>query len=471
MAFVFKPVVTRKKNGKTVKARTAFFWAEYVNTDGQTKREALKLPNGEGITDRRAAEAALRELLTRTERKAVGLVDLAVENAGLSFRAVVARFVWHLRAQRRTRDYIKLVKNRLKWMGQTAGIERLGQVNEPSITKALAVLSGRKAAPRTINAHRAAFRNLCSWAVTVAKLMDKNPVDAVPTQEIGGDIRKKRRALTHAEAEALLRAAPKRALWYETALHTGLRVSEQAALQWQDLHLEGPRPAIQLRALTTKARRADTVPLRADLAAKLKAARPPFARPTDRVFKTAPKKETFYADCERAGIQYKPDAQGRSVDRHSLRTTFISWLSGADVSPRTAQELARHSELKLTMQTYTDPQVLDTFGAVERLPELRPDNRPETQQKTGTYDDGSVVVGVVPSVVSNMREGHGNATNGEKATEAENDISPCDAMTCACVLNTSIGWEKTGPGRGDRGHWRAIASSGTHGPGRGEPGP
>lgn len=120
---------------------------------------------------------------------------------------------------------------------------------------------------------------------------------------------------------------------------------------------------------------------------------------------------------------------------------------------------------------YTDPQVLDTFGAVERLPELRPENQAQAQRKNGTYDDGSVVVGVVPSVVVNMREGLGNAANGDRAAEAENAVLACDAMTCACVLNTSIEWKKTGPGRGNRGHWRAIASSGSHGPGRGEPGP
>ncbi|HPD28421.1 MAG TPA: hypothetical protein PLL20_00385 [Phycisphaerae bacterium] len=39
--------------------------------------------------------------------------------------------------------------------------------------------------------------------------------------------------------------------------------------------------------------------------------------------------------------------------------------------------------LKLTMQTYTDPQLLDTFGAVERLPELRPENQPKPNRKTG----------------------------------------------------------------------------------------
>jgi len=448
MAFVFRPVVTRKKGGKTIKRRSAYFWAEYVDADGQTKREALKLPNGQRITDRRIAEDALRKLVNRTDRRAAGLIDLAVENAGLSFRVVVARFVRHLRAQRRTRDYIVLVKNRLKWLAKTGGIERLGQVNEPNIMKALGVLSSRKAAPRTINAHRAAIRNLCSWAVTVAKLMDKNPVDSVPTQEIGGDIRKKRRALSHAEAESLLNAAPKRALWYEVALRTGLRVSEQAALQWQDLHLEGPRPAIFLRAETTKAKRADSVPLRTDLAAKLKAARPAFARPEDRVFKTIVRKSTFYRDCKRAGIDCSPDAQGRTVDRHALRTTFISWLSGADVSPRTAQQLARHSKLELTMGVYTDPQVLDTFGAVEKLPELRQDSLPQRQRKTGTYDDE----GVVPPVVPNMRGDDGPIENGESRNSVQASVRVRDSATCACVLNTSIGSKKYGPGVANRGH-------------------
>ncbi|MGQ9650611.1 MAG: tyrosine-type recombinase/integrase [Phycisphaerae bacterium] len=184
------------------------------------------------------------------------------------------------------------------------------------------------------------------------------------------------------------------------------------------------------------------------------------------MFKHAPKKETFYASCERAGIAYKPDAQGRSVNRHSLRTTFITWLSAADVSPRTAQKLAGHSDLKLTMQTYTDPQVLDTLSAIERLPELHPEWYVQQQQATGTYDEG-----VVPSVIVNLHEEHRNAMNGEKTIEAENAVSVCDATTCASVLNTSLGRKKVGPGRGNRGHWRAIAGSGTHGPGRGEPGP
>jgi len=432
MAFVFRPVVIRKKNGKTIKRRSAFYWAEYVDTDGQMRREALKLPNGERITDRRAAEAALRELLTRTERKAVGLVDLAVENAGLSFRSVLARFAWHLRAKRRTPYHITKTLRRVKWLSKTGGIERLSQLNEPNISKALAVLANRRVSPKTLNDYRAAVNTVCMWAVRVAKLLDRNPVEAVPRQETNGDIRKVRRALTPDEAERLLAVSKNRSLWYEVAMFTGLRVSEQKALRWQDLELEGDRPVIHLRATATKSRRADSVPLRPSLAAKLTVTKPRFARPTDRVFKAAPKGATFRRDCRRAGIDYSPDDRGRTVDRHSLRTTFISWLSAADVHPRTAQELARHTDLRLTMKNYTDPRALDTFNAVNRLPELHPERHSQRQKATGTYDERVVV-----PVVVNMRGRHGNTVNAENRPEAENPVSPCDALTCASVLFTS----------------------------------
>jgi hypothetical protein len=40
-------------------------------------------------------------------------------------------------------------------------------------------------------------------------------------------------------------------------------------------------------------------------------------------------------------------------------------VSAAGVHPRTAQALARHSKLDLTMRAYTDVQLLDLRGAVE----------------------------------------------------------------------------------------------------------
>ena len=72
-------------------------------------------------------------------------------------------------------------------------------------------------------------------------------------------------------------------------------------------------------------------------------------------------------DLEEAGIDYK-DESGMIVDSHALRTTFITNLSRAGVSPKMAQTLARHSDINLTMNTYTTLGVYDQSAAVESLP-------------------------------------------------------------------------------------------------------
>lgn len=56
-------------------------------------------------------------------------------------------------------------------------------------------------------------------------------------------------------------------------LSTGLPRDELKQLQWGDVKMNAPMPHIQLRAETTKAKRADALPLRADLVELLKAHR------------------------------------------------------------------------------------------------------------------------------------------------------------------------------------------------------
>jgi len=64
------------------------------------------------------------------------------------------------------------------------------------------------------------------------------------------------------------------------------------------------------------------------------------------------------------------DAQGRYADFHALRKSFITNLSKSGVSPKMAQSLARHSDINLTMNVYTDVVLEDQAVAVELLPEL-----------------------------------------------------------------------------------------------------
>jgi hypothetical protein len=61
---------------------------------------------------------------------------------------------------------------------------------------------------------------------------------------------------------------------------------------------------------------------------------------------------------------------------------LFTHLSAAGVSPRTAQAVMRHSEIMLTMATYTDERLLDSAGAVALLPHL-PIDATETEAASG----------------------------------------------------------------------------------------
>ena len=114
---------------------------------------------------------------------------------------------------------------------------------------------------------------------------------------------------------------------------TDLRLGAVEALQWRDPRLDGQQQSIQPRASTAKAERADELPLHHDLAIELTAAMPPTAQPGDRVSRSVSALLTFKRDLQRADIPFEDD-RGHTVDRHGLRTTFVSWLGLYEVDPR-----------------------------------------------------------------------------------------------------------------------------------------
>ncbi len=69
----------------------------------------------------------------------------------------------------------------------------------------------------------------------------------------------------------------------------------------------------------------------------------------------------------------KTDADGCVIHIHALRHSFGTHLSRAGVAPRVAQAAMRHSDIALTMNTYTDARLLDTAEAVEALQIARDD--------------------------------------------------------------------------------------------------
>lgn len=74
-------------------------------------------------------------------------------------------------------------------------------------------------------------------------------------------------------------------------------------------------------------------------------------------------------DLADAGIPDQ-DEQGKVIDFHSFRHTTGTWLAQAGVHPRVAQEIMRHSDINLTMSTYTHVLREQHVEAVKKLPDL-----------------------------------------------------------------------------------------------------
>lgn len=104
-----------------------------------------------------------------------------------------------------------------------------------------------------------------------------------------------------------------------------------------------------------------------------------FVQPTNPVFKTGPtlrtlkggwgrkrkdaKRPWLAGDLERAQIPVKDD-HGRTIDRHSFRMTFISWLGCYGVDPRAQIVLARHAPQGVTLRNYQDFGVFDLWAEI-----------------------------------------------------------------------------------------------------------
>ncbi len=200
----------------------------------------------------------------------------------------------------------------------------------------------------------------------------------------------------------LERLGRERALIYKTLVLTGLRKGELASLTVGQLDLDAPMPFVELDAADEKNRQGSTIPLRLDLANDLRewlsdvpnvstlrlrnhnadvtSDRKLFRVPAGLV-------RILNRDLNTAGIP-KRDERGRTLDVHALRGTFATLLSKGGVAPRTAQAAMRHSTIDLTMNTYTDPKLLDVCGALDSLPSLNLNASPSTERNamraTGT---------------------------------------------------------------------------------------
>jgi len=362
-------------------------------------------------------EAAPRNLKEQLLR--IGLLEQRQAQAGRPLDELLKQFIEAKKLQDFTGAYLREMQKLLKDFFANKNCTFWTDVDSQKLQSHLASIKEAGKSYRMVNKSLKAFRTFHNW------LLDRELI-ARPLPGLRGiklldekqDRRKVRRSLTIDELERLIQAARHRtlqefqkvnrgpnkgkqgaklapetedklrliglgrALTYKTAFLTGLRRSELASITVKDVRLRAIPQKIVLQSQNEKNRNGSELPLRKDLAAEIADyIKQKGLAPEDPVF-IVPNLKTLKRDLSLAGIQYE-DESGRTVDFHALRTCFATHLSKAGIGPRTAQAALRHSSIELTMQTYTDPKLLDVSGALDCLPSLAIDGTTKKHKKLG----------------------------------------------------------------------------------------
>jgi integrase len=161
---------------------------------------------------------------------------------------------------------------------------------------------------------------------------------------------------------------------YLAAVGTGFRAGELAVLRPESFRFGPPAATVTLPAAAEKNRKGSTQPLPPGVAAALQTyvVGRPAGRPVWPGTWSQVAVDLLRIDLDAAGVPYKvagPDGQ-LFADFHSLRHSFITLLARSGVAPKEAQRLARHGDIRLTLQRYTHLGLDDLTMAVGRLPAI-----------------------------------------------------------------------------------------------------
>lgn len=362
-----------------------------------------------GTTDKRVASLKLEKLVLDFELVDQGkLAPLAVrEAAARSLAEVCESFVAQLDAAKLTgtryRSCLKIVREENRWT-------HLSHVTESAFRRWFRESNLRAS---TRNDYLAIWKGLFKW-LKRERMVQESPLEFIDKLAETRTSREFRRALAPDEVDRLLacESIPKhRRTIYRVFLETGLRGKELRGLRVGDFNLRAsysrpgggaepaladrPRsadagvsitrtvatfvgPSVRVPASLAKNRKSSVLPLdsqtAADLSELIPSDLPAFAFALQGL---VPRNDTFSRDLAAAGIACA-DTMGRRVDIHSLRKSYGTALVLAGAEPRVVMEAMRHSDLKLTMQTYMDAAQLagPVAAAVANLPWRRGTENP-----------------------------------------------------------------------------------------------
>lgn len=397
-----KPISLRDpRTGQRVKTKSKKWWGRFRDASGQETRVPLAV-------DRMAAQSMLNDWVRRVEREKAGLIDPTDEHRKRPLSQHVNDYRQHLKSKSNEPRYINMAIGRIDALLAGCRFKNLAHIQPTAVANWLRTQrETNQFGIATSNDYLVSAKAFCNWLVRDGRLKC-NPLCHLQRLNAERDVRRQRRVLTPDELRRLIAAAEQskrklgrmrghdRAMVYRLAAFTGLRAQELASLTVRSFDLMADPPTVRVDACYSKHRRTDLLPLAEDLVGRLAtylAERSNDVEPDERLW---PGKwyrkagEIFLYDLEAtrtAWLDESPDSQqrqerqqshfldledemGRVVDFHSLRHGFITYLVTANVPPKVAQMLARHSTISLTMDRYTHLGMVDLVDGLKRLPAL-----------------------------------------------------------------------------------------------------
>ena len=431
--------VWRRSNAQ----RGSPWYIKYKDASGNWRYE-------QGYADKQAT----KQLLARREREAAqgleGMDDPYKEHRKTPLAQHVEDFVVHLKARGRARRYLRNMEGYLTWAFDWMGATRPDDLSAHKTERFILALrdgsavtpkgkkkKGKKQAglsAKGCNNYVACLKQFGQWGVERWRWA-VNPFASLKNLNVEANRKKVRRALTVPELrksieaakvrgvqkyaenhrggkpgviEKLRRLGAERAVVYEVAASTGLRLNELKTLEWQHVNLDRAPAAITVAAEHTKSKRTDIILLPEGAADRLMDWRhrkveelgtSPSLR--ERVFCISRRiTPQFKKDCEFAGIPLTDEA-GRVVDFHSLRHTYAQLLVNGGVHPRVAQTMLRHRDIRTTMKVYVRDDLAAQIAALDVLP---------------TFDGGTEVQHIVQHAGRETGQGSAGECDGTQTS-------------------------------------------------------
>ena len=278
-----------------------------------------------------------------------------------------------LEAKGFSKDYIVRTKNRLKKIVKDCRFYFFRDITKSAVE----IYSGKLKADKYSNTSRGHYldclKTFLNWAEQDQRI-STNPIAKLdkPARDS-----KKKGVLNPEQFIRLIKTTfakntiienttgQERAVLYMLAGTTGLRRNELLSLTWDCINLSGDNAFVRVKASIAKNGKEALQPIPPAMLAILQALKA-HTRPndTERVFVSFGRgintAGLIRDDLEAAEIKLI-DKDGNDICFHSLRNSYISFLANSATPAKVVQTLARHSDPRLTFNTYAR-----TFEAAEQ---------------------------------------------------------------------------------------------------------